>query len=140
MLQVKSSRFRMFGNYYFSCTLRNALELGPNLGEKLDLASLFDKNSPLRKIFVYEPMKKQSELLESESSTCILGEYGEYQQSRAKLKFLISDSSKNLTFILKNSANNSIFASIFDSILDSGSSNLTSIFQFLESGPRFAKS
>ena len=55
-------------------------------------------------------------------------------------KFLIPDSSKNstfilknLTFILKNSAKNTIFASIFDLILDSRSSNSTSIFQFCDS-------
>ena len=44
-------------------------------------------------------------------------------------KLLIPDSSKNLTFILKNSANNSIFASI----LESRSSNSTSILQFSDS-------
>ena len=48
-------------------------------------------------------------------------------------KYLIPDSSKNSTFILKNSANNSIFASIFDSILDSRSSNSISILQFSDS-------
>ena len=48
-------------------------------------------------------------------------------------KFSIPDSSKNSTFILKNSAKNSIFASIFDLILDSRSSNSTSIFQFCDS-------
>ena len=35
--------------------------------------------------------------------------------------------------MLKNSANNWIFASVFDSILDSRSSNSTSIFQFCDS-------
>ena len=44
-------------------------------------------------------------------------------------KYLLSDSSKNLTFILKNSANNSIFASVFDFWL----SNSNSIFQFCDS-------
>ena len=37
-----------------------------------------------------------------------------------------------MTFLLKNSANNLIFASIFDSILDSRSSNSTAIFQFCD--------
>ena len=50
-------------------------------------------------------------------------------------KFLLpfSSKSKNSTFILKNSANNSIFASIFDSILDLRSSNSTMILQFSNS-------
>ena len=47
-------------------------------------------------------------------------------------KYLLSDSSKNSTFIL-NWVNNSIFASVVDSILDSRSSNSTSIFQFCDS-------
>ena len=49
-------------------------------------------------------------------------------------KYLLSDSSKNSTFILKkNLANNSIFALVLDSILDSRSSNSISIFQFCDS-------
>ena len=44
-------------------------------------------------------------------------------------KYLLSDSSKNSTFILKNSANYSIFASVFDL----RSSNSTLIFQFCNS-------
>ena len=41
----------------------------------------------------------------------------------------MSDLSKNLTFILKNSANNSVL----DSIFDLGSRNSTSIHQFYDS-------
>ena len=48
-------------------------------------------------------------------------------------KYLFSDLSKNSTFKLRNLANNSIFASVFDSILDSRSRNSTSIFQFCDS-------
>ena len=44
-------------------------------------------------------------------------------------KYLLSDSSKNSTFILKSSANNLIFASVFNS----RSSNSTLIFQFCDS-------
>ena len=54
--------------------------------------------------------------------------HGKYTQKIHK--YLLSDSSKNSTFIPKNSANNLIFASVFDSILDLRSSNSTSIFQF----------
>ena len=48
-------------------------------------------------------------------------------------KYLLSDSSKNSTFIPTNSANNSIFALVFDLILDSRLSNSTLIFQFCDS-------
>ena len=40
---------------------------------------------------------------------------------------LLSDSSKNLTFILKNLANNLVFDLVLDSIFDSGLSNSGSI-------------
>ena len=60
--------------------------------------------------------------------------YGEQSNNYSTMthlyKYLMPDSSKNSTFILKNSANNLIFASIFDSILDSRSSNSISILQF----------
>ena len=45
------------------------------------------------------------------------------------LLLLLPDSSKNSTFILKNSANNSVFNSVFDS----GSSNSGSIHQIYDS-------
>ena len=45
-------------------------------------------------------------------------------------KLIMPDSSKNSTLILKKSANNLVFNSIFDSIFISRSSNPTSIHQF----------
>ena len=48
----------------------------PSLGENLNLASLSDKNSSLRKK-IYEKRPRVFRL-ESESNTCILDEYGEY--------------------------------------------------------------
>ena len=52
----------------FGMSIACEKDLWSSLGEQLNLASLFDKNSPLRKIFVNEPMKKDPELFASSLS------------------------------------------------------------------------
>ena len=72
-------------------------------------------NLLIRKIFVYEPLKKRA---------------GTVDRIGRTEKTLLPDFSKNSTFILKNSALISIFASIISLIFNMRLSNSPSIHQF----------